>query len=532
MNSAGDRRVVATRALLQRGLSQQREGRFVEAELTYEAVLRGYPNHFDALHMLGVLALQTQRPQRAVELITRALAQKSNIAAAHSNFAEALVALRRFEEAERSFGIASALRPGHAETYLGRANALRELGRLEEALASCDQAITLRPDIARAHIGRAFILRAMERPDEMLASCDTALLTQPDAPDAWDKLGAALREINRFDEALAVLETAISEWPDSASSHMNAGVINLQLGRTDPGWRLYDWRNKVGGPVPGLTWPQPRWYGEESLAGKTILIWAEQGLGDTIQFCRYARLLETHDAKVVLSVQARLCALMKTLSPTIEVIAESDPPPKFDLHSPLMSLPLAFNTTPATTPAAIPYLSADPLRLKHWRERLVSHGFKIGICWQGSKLPIDVGRSYSLQLLQRISQIAGVRLVSLQKGPGSEQLLTLPIGMPVETLGPDFDEGPNAFIDTAAAMNNLDLVITSDTSIAHLAGALGRPTWVALKDVPEWRWLLEREDSPWYPQHRLFRQTRRGDWESVIDRMHAELQIVLANLAW
>ncbi len=510
--------------MLQRALQHQREGRLADAKTVYELVLQRQPRHSDALHMLGALAMQSQRPERAVTLITEALSQTPSSAAAHGNLAEAFMALRRFEEAVSSYGMAIALRPGHANAYLGRATALRELGRLDQALGSCDQAVTLRPDLARAYICRALILRSMQRYEETLACCDRALLTQPDLPDAWDKLGAALREVNHFEEALGVFEIAGNAWPDLPSPRMNAGTVHLQLGQTEPGWQLYDWRNKPGGPVLSRVWSKPRWYGEESLTGKTILLCSEQGLGDTIQFCRYVTLLEARGAHVILSVQDRLCALLKTLSLTARVIAESEEPPAFEVHCPLLSLPLAFGTTTATIPATTPYLTADPDRVQRWRQRVGDVGFRIGICWQGSTLPIDIGRSFPLKLFDPISRLTGVRLISLQMGPGSEQLRSAPAGMTIETLGDDFDAGPDGFLDSAAVMGTLDLVITSDTSIAHLAGALGCPTWLVLRHVPEWRWLLDREDSPWYPHHRLFRQQSRGDWQSVFDRMYSELR--------
>jgi tetratricopeptide (TPR) repeat protein len=515
--------------VLERALAHQREGRLADAERAYEQVLRQHPNHFDALHMLGVVALQTQRPERAVELITKALPQKPTIAAAHNHLAKALADLGRFEDALASYDTVITLRPSFSDAYIGRASVLRHLERLDEALATCDQAIALRPDVALAYICRALILRSMQRPEDALASCDKAIATQPELAETWDRLGAALRDMNELEEALAVFEIAITQWPDFASAHMNAGMSYLQLGRADPGWSLYDWRNKHGGPVAGRTWPKPRWHGDESLAGKTLLVWSEQGLGDTIQFCRYATLLESCGARVVLSVQSRLCALLKGLGSTIEVIAEKDAPPKFDLHCPLLSLPLACGTTIKSIPSVVPYLVPEPERVMRWRQRLGSEGFKVGICWQGSKLPIDVGRSFPLGLFHGISRISGVRLISLQKGPGSEQLTTMPAGMTVETLGEEFDAGPDAFVDTAAVMQSLDLVITSDTSIAHVAGALARPTWVALKQVPEWRWLLGREDSPWYPTARLFRQKKRGDWEDVFERLRVELLRMLVH---
>jgi hypothetical protein len=260
-----------------------------------------------------------------------------------------------------------------------------------------------------------------------------------------------------------------------------------------------------------------------------VFVEAEQGLGDTIHFCRYLRLLEARGARVVFAVQPALRALLRTLSPTIELIAQGTRPEEFDFFCPLLSLPLAFRTTLDTIPVDVPYLYADPERCERWRHRLGNAGFRVGICWQGSRKPIDVGRSFPLVHYQGIAAIAGVRLISLQKGDGAEQLRTRPGSMMVEELGDDFDEEPGAFLDTAALMRHLDLVVTSDTATAHLAGALGCRAWVALKYAPDWRWLLERRDSPWYPSLRLFRQPELGDWESVFACIRRELEELVTH---
>jgi hypothetical protein len=266
----------------------------------------------------------------------------------------------------------------------------------------------------------------------------------------------------------------------------------------------------------------PMWRGEAGLAGKTLFVYADQALGDTVQFCRYAKLAAERGARVVLAVQPRLCELLRGLSPQIRVIAQAEEAGSYDYQCALASLPLAFATTLADVPAAVPYLSADPRRAARWRERIGEAGFKIGIAWQGSRNRIDVGRSVPLEFFVPLAGLPGVRLISLQKGEALEQLRGSQ-SFPLELLGDDFDAGPQAFLDSAAVMSQLDLLITCDTALAHLAGALGRPIWVALKHVPDWRWLLDREDSPWYPSMRLFRQSRRGDWEGVFAAIHAEL---------
>jgi hypothetical protein len=254
-----------------------------------------------------------------------------------------------------------------------------------------------------------------------------------------------------------------------------------------------------------------------------VFIYWEQGLGDTIQFCRFLKLAAQRGANIIFSARNCLHELLKTLSPSIKLIGERETPAHFDYHCSIMSLPLAFETATHNIPADIPYLHADPARIQHWKQKLGSEGFKIGIVWQGTKGKVDAGRSFALKEFEGISRLSGVRLISLQKGGGLEQLENLPAGMKVESLGEMFDAGANAFLDTAAVMENLDLIISSDTAIAHLAGALGRPVWLILKDNPDWRWMLDRSDSPWYPSMRLFRQKIRGDWAGIFADVAAEL---------
>ena len=517
-------RLLNIRTLLQQGIAHQSRLQFPDAVRAYEEVLRRSPDHFDALHMLGVVAIQTERYLAAVELIGRALEQRPGEAAAHNNLALALMRLGRIEEAVKSYEKVIAARPESVEAHSHYASAFAELGRLDEALESSSRAIALRPDAAPGYLSQALILRSMHRAEEALASCEKATALRPESAEAWDKRGAALRDLMRLDEALTCFGKAIELRPEFALAHMNAGMLHLLRGSFDQGWNSYDWRNKPGGPVAARTWLKPRWRGEEPLAGKRLLIWSEQGLGDTIQFSRYANVLRAKGATVILSVQQCLRALLSGLDAGIQVCSETDAPPEFDMHCPLLSLPLVLGTTEGTIPRAVPYLTADADRVRRWRDRIGCGGFRIGICWQGSKLPIDVGRSFPLNALDTISRTPGIRLISLQKGYGCEQLDSMPAGMRVEVLGEDFDAGLDAFLDTAAAIASMDLVITSDTAVAHLAGALGRPTWVALKHVPDWRWLLERDDSPWYPGHRLFRQKQRGAWDDVFRRMHEALR--------
>ena len=517
------------RQQIKRAVELHQAGNLKQAERLYRKVLDVRPDYFDALHMLGVVALQSGRHEYAIDLISRALRQNAGVPAAHGNLALALIQQERLQEAIASYERQISLQPECIDAYANMASAQSRLGEHHQALATCDRAIDAQPNSSLAHLARAVVLKDLERYEECLAACDRAIELQPGSATAWDKRGAALRELGRAGEALDSHARAISLQPDFALAHLHCGMVRLQSGDFERGWRSYEWRARPGGPVTVPGPEQSRWRGEQPLTGSTLLLHSEQGLGDTLQFCRYAKLAEECGARVILSVPRGLQRLMKTLSPTIRIIADTDPLPHFDWHCPLLSLPSAFKTTLTNIPAESRYLYADPERIAHWRHTLGAEGFKVGIAWQGSRLPIDVGRSFPLARFEALALIPGIRLISLQKNAGMEQLASMPPGMKVEDLGSSLDCGPDSFLDTAAIMESLDLVITSDTSIAHLAGALGRPTWVALKQIPDWRWLLGREDCPWYPSHVLFRQQRRGDWAEVFARMRAALADRIAH---
>jgi hypothetical protein len=372
-------------------------------------------------------------------------------------------------------------------------------------------------------------LRALGRPAEALASYGRAVALKPDNAGAHFNRANTLRQLGRIEEAVAGYGRAIALQPDFAMAHHNLAVCLLADGQFPAGLREYEWR-KV---APDFDDPRYRlrdpWLGEADIAGKTLFVYPELYLGDTIQFARYGRMAEARGAKVVLAAPEALHGLLRTLSPTIDLIGKDAQPAQFDYQCALLSLPLAFGTELATIPAEVPYLSAEPERAARWADRVGTGGFKIGICWQGSTLTYahHMQRSFPLASLAGVAQTPGVRLISLQKHDGLDQLTALPTGMAVETLGEDFDAGPDAFLDTAAVMAGLDLVISADTAVAHLAGALGVRTWLALPKVPDWRWMLHGEDSPWYPTMRLFRQDAPGDWAGVFARIEAALRAEL-----
>ena len=485
---------VGSSQALQQAVQRHQQGRFDEAEQSYQAILAAQPNHFDAKHLLGVLRYQQGRNTEALDHISAALKLQPNSAVALSNLGLVLTKLGRPEEALASYDQALAIKPDYAEAFKNRGDGLLQLKRLDEALASYDQAIVLKPDYA----------------------------------EAFNNRGIALKELERLDEALASYDQAIALRPDYAEAFKSRAHCRLLAGQYKDGWQDHEWRwdtKEFPSKRPNMN--APPWRGEE-VRGRRLLVFAEQGLGDVIQFVRYLPLLVERQAKVTLLTTTKLFRLLRPLAMNMEVIGATKENDSYDFQCALMSLPLRFNTDLSSIPNKVPYLAAEEKLVARWKARIGEHGFKIGIAWQGNpNAPIDYRRSIPLAEFVALSSLPGVRLISLQKHHGLDQLGRLQPDCKIETLGDDFDSGPDAFVDTAAAMDSLDLIITSDTSIAHLGGALGRPTWLALKHVPDWRWMLDRDDSPWYPTMRLFRQPERDDWSSVFAAIERELRSLL-----
>jgi hypothetical protein len=353
-----------------------------------------------------------------------------------------------------------------------------------------------------------------------------ALRLDPGYAEAHANLGSLYKDQGKLEEALACYQAALWLDPQSASTHYNRSLAGLKAGDYEKGWLAYEWRWRRG-KVPPRPFRQPRWDGSP-LGGRTILLWMEQGLGDMIQFIRYAPLVQQQGGTVVVECPGFLVPLFSTCKGIDRLVAEGEPLPAFDVQVPLMSLPGLLGTTLATVPAEEFYLQAEPSRVEVWSERLAGVGdFKVGVVWQGNRHhPGDRWRSFPLASLAPLAGVEGVRLVSLQKGPGVEQLREWGKRFPIlELEGLDAEGG--AFLDTAAVMKNLDLVVTADTACAHLAGALGVAVWVALSGAADWRWLCGREDTSWYPGMRLFRQERLGEWRAVFERMAAQLRQLL-----
>jgi Tfp pilus assembly protein PilF len=412
--------------------------------------------------------------------------------------------------------------PGHAEAWSNLGLALHDREGSAEAETCCREALRLNPEYADAHSNLGNILQARDDLEGATSHYREALRLNPGHAKACHNLGNALRSLGRRTEALACYDRALALDPEHAEMHLSRALLRLEMGDFVQGWSEYEWRWRC--PEFSLPpYPQPLWNGSP-LSGRTILLHADHGLGDTLQFIRYAPLVSHLGGRVLVACQKPLARLLSTCPAVVEVIAEGEPLPAFDVYAPLMSLPRILGTTLATVPANIPYLSADPGLVAHWGRALAPlSGFKVGIVWQGNPgYRRDRERSFPLAQLAPLSRIPGVQLISLQRGPGREQLgaLTAPFVL-------DLGDRLGDFHDDAAVLQNLDLVIAADTSLAHLAGALGVPTWLALPLAPDSRWLVGRDDSPWYPNHRLFRQRRRGDWDHVFDRIAEALRTSL-----
>jgi tetratricopeptide (TPR) repeat protein len=499
--------------------------RTAEAETLARRILASEPDHRPALNLLGVLREQAGDHTQAADLFARVAELAPDDAEAHYNLAIVLTALERVDEAIGRYRRAIALKPDHAKAYSNLGGALRIRGLLDEAEVACRRALTIDPDSASAHVNLGTVLTSRDRLDEAAQSFRRATEIRPDLAEAFLNLGLALHNQGRFEEALAQYRRTAGIRPDYADAHMAEAFALLTMGRDftqalaklEWRWRLAD--RKLRG------FKQPLWRGEP-LNGKTILLHAEQGFGDSLMLLRYAPMVAARGGRVVIEVPKALARLAtRVAGGPFPVIAEGAALPAFDVQCPLMTLPAALGTTLDTIPAQVPYLAADPAAVRRWSERLgAASGLKVGIAWAGNpQHRNDRQRSLTLDRFAALFDLPGVRWFSLQVGARAGDLATLPPGQ-VTDLSP----GLTDFAETAAAVANLDLVITVDTAPAHLAGALGKPTWILLPLSPDWRWLADRTDNPWYPTARLFRQRALGDWDGAITAVHAALRERLA----
>jgi len=476
---------------------------------------------------------------------------------AHFGLGQALTGLGRSREAEACYREALRLSPESVETLVNLGNLLIEHGDLEGAIERLREAVALRPGFTQARINLAHALTRHEKTGEAIALLEDVLRRRPDSPEAHNNMGVALASLGRHAEAAAHYHEALRLRPDSADVHDNLGALCTKEGRLEEamdhfdeavrlnpdhaearlhralgwlvsgdferGWPEFEWRWRSRG-FQERRLPRPRWDGSPPTQ-RTILLYAEQGLGDTFQFVRYAPLLKARGATVIVECQEALVRILGGCPGIDRIVPRGEPLPHCDVQAPFLSLPGLLGTTVETVPANVPYLFADPGLVDAWRRELSGvDGLKIGIAWQGNpKYPADRERSIPLHRFAPLARLPGVRLISLQKTHGTDAIESVAGDFGVTDFGSRLDETNGAFMDTAALMMSLDLVVTSDTAIPHLAGALGVPVWVALSKVADFRYLLRREDSPWYPTMRLFRQSEAGDWEEVFRRMAEEI---------
>ena len=494
-------------------------GRFPQAKQIYQQILKAQPNHPAALHLLGVVAYQESDHARAVELISKAIVAKPDYADAHRNLGSVLRDLGRFDEAVASYREALSIKPDYTDAHNNLGSALRDLGRLDEAVASYRNALAIEPDHAGTHNNLGNALRDQGWLDQAIACYNKALATDPSHASAHNNLGSAFRDLGRLDEAFDSYRKALAVKPDHADAHKNLGHLQLLTGDFQNGWENHAWRLRAKSFADRpRQYKKPFWDGSP-LDGKTLFVYPEQGYGDAIQFARYVVLVAADADRVVFGVLDPLVHLFSSLGPGIDLLASGEPPPPFDYHTPLLELPRLLKTTLESVPADVPYLAADPEREKQWANRLGSQkGFKIGIAWAGNPKHFnDRNRSVEPTLFRPLTALPDVSIYSLQVGRDGEAGRVF--GDDVTDLAPWLSD----FADTAAAMKNLDLVLSVDTAVAHIAGALDRPVWTLVPFMPDWRWLLQREDSPWYPSMRLFRQDTQGDWQSVMARVREAL---------
>lgn len=500
-----------------RGVALGGLGRHAEALPCYERATALRPDFADAHFNRGVALAELARPAEAVASYDRALTLDPQRADACTNRGIALRRLGRHAEALASFERTATLQPRQASAHNNLGSALGDLGRHAEALASFERALALDPGYAEAWNNRALVLGDVERYADALTGFDRALALRPEYAEAWYNRGNALRELHRYADAIASFERAIALKPDYADAHWNLADVHLLLGDFARGWSEFEWRWKLArNDRAQRDFAPPLWLGDTPLQGRTILLHAELGLGDTLLFCRYAADVAALGGRVVLEVQPPLVRLLEGMEGVAEIVPRGAPLPAFDCHCPLMSLPLAFRIDPGTVPARVPYVRSDPVLVAQWRERLgPKAGPRIGVVWSGSVALKNDQRS--MTLAEMLPLVGGnAHWVSLQKEMRADERAAVAARPELRHFGDELRD----FADTAALVELMDLVVTIDTSVANLAGAMGKDVWILLPANPhDWRWMLEREDSPWYPTARLFRQRLQGDWTGVVRRV-------------
>ncbi len=547
-----------------RALKFYQAGDLHEAEKICIEICHADPGYSPALHLLGMRAYRAGRYDDAVILLGRAVQYSPGTTIFHNSLGNALLALDRIDESILCYRDALKLDPNIAQTYCNISVALTKKQLFNEALQSLGIALRLKTDYTDALYQTGFIFGRQNKPTEAIACFKEVVKFEPDRTEALFALGVALGEVDKEEEAIACYRKALEIAPDhmyalnnlglllkgrceidqaitayrkaiaikpeSAGFHWNLSHVLLLTGNLQAGWKEFEWRLKKN------DWQKanlrscnvPLWNGE-SLAGKTLLIHDEQGLGDTIQFIRYLPMVKALGGDIIFETQEPLMKLLKDF-PGIDRLIKQSPngllPSDMDFYVPLLSLPAILNTTIDTIPDTVPYLYANTEKTKCRREQLRGDGFKLGIVWAGAaKNPNDRNRSCDLRQFEPLAGIKGLSLIGIQQGKAAEQVNNLPEGFEVINYGLELEN----FTDTMGLIENLDLVIAVDTAVAHLAGAMGKPVWILLPFSPDWRWFLKYSDTPWYPSMRIYRQEKKGDWASVFEQIKKDLGVLVAE---
>jgi len=524
------------------GIALKDQRQLDEAITAYREAVTLKPEFPEAHNNLGIALMEKGDLDAAIAAYRQAIALKPDYSEAYNNLGNALQDKRQLDEAIAAFHQALALRPNYPEASYNLGNALRDQGQLDEAVAAYREAIVRKPDLSEAHSNLGTALQDKGQLAEAIAAYRQAIALKPNLPEAHSNLGDALRLAGQPDEAIAAYRQAIALKFDYPETHSYLALALLGQGDFLRGWEEYEWRLKLKEVVClQQNFTQPRWEGSP-FEGRTLLLHAEQGIGDAIQFIRYVPLVVQRGGKIILECQPELVRLFRRMAPDLPVLAKGQTLPAFDVHCPLLSLPRLFSTDLGNIPRTVPYLHADAAAAVIWRERIAGLGsslrpsglpqsrdpsgpdLKVGLVWAGNPAhKNDRNRSLKPANLARLADVPGVRFISLQKDAATAEARTAPAGMELIDVAEELKD----FDDTAAVLANLDLIIAVDTAVVHLAGAMGRPVWTLLPYAPDWRWLRERGDSPWYPTMRLFRQPSIGDWDSVIAKVREQLQVLV-----
>jgi len=503
------------------GATLQELKRLDEALMSYGKAIALKPDYAKAYFNRAAILQELKRLDEALTDYDAVLALRPNDADAYSNRGAILHQLKRFDESLASYSQVVHLKPHDAEAYSNQGALLQELKRGNEALKSYAKAIALKPDYAEVLSNQALTLQDLNRLNEALLSCDQAISIKPNFAQAYSNRGNILKDLHRFDEARANYDQAIALNPDYAEAYFNKSLIEILTGNYSEGWFLHEWRIKEQKKKAFYyNFNSLVWRGEESIQGKRVFIHHEQGLGDSIQFCRYIALVKSLGASIILEVPKPLVSFISSMACEMQVISNGMPIPEFDAFCPIMSLPYAFKTSIETIPFHTPYLFADIEKVKRWQNKLGESSLpRVGLVWSGHQdHKNDHNRSVKLQDLLTCMDLP-IEWHSVQKEYRTHEIEILNQHPEIN----QHQEDLNDFSDTAAFIECMDLVISVDTSVAHAAGAIGKPVWILLPYIPDYRWLLEREDSPWYPNATLFRQNENRSWVDVIHRVKEHL---------